>query len=261
MESILTAINCFPVKGLSAQSLPTTTLDIGQPIAGDRRFALARGGVPITISDDAWRNKGHFLQLSRHARLATLVSHFDAESEVLTIYRRDRQVSCGKISEPLGRALIEQFFTAYLSDSISAPPKLIDGKQTSFSDQREGLLSLINLASLHDIERVTGEAIDGQRFRGNLVIDGAAAWAENTWIGQTVHLGDARLTVVEPIERCAAINVNPNNGQRDMNLVRDLERGFGHRHCGVFLRVVQGGKIATKDHLTISAPAPTLSQT
>ncbi len=58
--------------------------------------------------------------------------------------------------------------------------------------------------------------------------------------------------MVEPIERCAAVNVNPEDGQRDMNLVHDLERGFGHRNCGVLLRVIQGGNIAAKDHLQIS---------
>ena len=252
MSIVLKAINCFPVKGLSAQSLASTQLDVDRPIAGDRRFALARGGVAIAASAQTWLNKGHFLQLSRHARLATLVSHFDAESEVLTIFRRDRQVSCGKISEPLGRALIEQFFTAYLSDSISAPPKLLDSIDGWFSDQRDGLLSLINLASLRDIERVTGRAVDPRRFRGNLIIDTAQAWEENSWIGKNIQLGQAQLSVVEPIERCAAVNVNPEDGQRDMNLVHDLERGFGHRNCGVLLRVIQGGNIAAEDHLQIS---------
>jgi MOSC domain-containing protein YiiM len=37
-----------------------------------------------------------------------------------------------------------------------------------------------------------------------------------------------------------------------MNLVHDLERGFGHRNCGVLLRVIQGGNIAAEDHLHIS---------
>ena len=252
MSIVLKTINCFPVKGLSAQSLASTQLDVDRPIAGDRRFALARGGVAIAASAQTWLNKCHFLQLSRHARLATLVSHFDAESEVLTIFRRDRQVSCGKISEPLGRALIEQFFTAYLSDSISAPQKLLDSIDGWFSDQRDGLLSLINLASLRDIERVTGRAVDLRRFRGNLIIDTAQAWEENSWIGKKIQLGQAQLSVVEPIERCAAVNVNPEDGQRDMNLVHDLERGFGHRNCGVLLRVIQGGNIAAEDHLQIS---------
>lgn len=251
MSIKLTAINCFPVKGLSAQSMTSTRLQVDRPIAGDRRFALARGGVAIAASAQTWLSKGHFLQLSRHPRLATLVSNFDTDSEVLTILRRDRQVSRGKISEPLGCALIEQFFTAYLSDSISAPPKLLDGRANWFSDRREGLLSLINLASLRDIERVTGSVIDHNRFRGNLIVESDDAWTENTWAGKKIQLGNTQLTVVEPIERCAAVNVNPQDGQRDMNLLHDLERGFGHRNCGVFLRVTQSGQIAVRDQLQI----------
>ncbi|MGB1007611.1 MAG: MOSC domain-containing protein, partial [Thalassobaculaceae bacterium] len=244
---VIDTINYFPVKGLNAHHLAHTTLRTDRPIANDRRFALTRGGATGTSDPTRWRNKGHFLQLARHPKLAKLTSHFDSEQEVLTIYRQARAVSRGQITDPLGRTLIEGFFTAYLGETLSGPPKLIDGGEISFSDQRTPLISLINAASVRDLERIVDTPLAADRFRGNLVIEGAPPWAELEWLGQTLAINGARLTVVDRIARCAAINVDPSDGRHDGNLLRDLERGFGHRFCGVLLRVVRGGPITRAD--------------
>ena len=247
MGMVIGTINYFPVKGLNAHRLARTTLRADRPSANDRRFALTRGG-PTGANDHArWRNKGHFLQLARHPKLAKLTSHYDDAQEVLTIYRQAHAVSRGQITNPLGRTLIEGFFTAYLGDTLSGPPKLIDGGDISFSDQRTPLISLINAASVRDLERLVDAPLAVDRFRGNLVIEGARPWAELEWVGQTITIKGARLAVIDRIERCAAINVDPTDGHHDGNLLRALEGGFGHRFCGVLLRVVTGGSIAQAD--------------
>ncbi len=47
-----------------------------------------------------------------------------------------------------------------------------------FSDVPEKCLSLINLASLRDLERVVRAPVDPRRFRANICFEGAPAWAE-----------------------------------------------------------------------------------
>ena len=49
--------------------------------------------------------------------------------------------------------------------------------------------------------------------------------------------------MTERIDRCAATNVDPATGLRDLNIPLALRQHYGHIDCGVLLRVVRGGKI------------------
>ena len=59
------------------------------------------------------------------------------------------------------------------------------------------------------------------------------------------------LTVEDRIGRCAATNVDPATGQRDMTVPRDLLRGFGHDDCGIYARVTDGGAVGPGDSVTV----------
>ncbi len=82
------------------------------------------------------------------------------------------------------------------------------------------------------------------RFRANLYVEGWPAWHEFDLLGQTLSIGDARLKVVKRIVRCAATNVEPRTGIRDMEIPHTLMQAFGHMDCGVYAEVVDGGTIA-----------------
>ena len=62
----------------------------------------------------------------------------------------------------------------------------------------------------------------------------------------------ARLRVTKRTERCAATNVDPVTGQRDLAIPRTLMQRLGHADCGVYAEVVTGGRVAEGDAL---APA------
>jgi uncharacterized protein YcbX len=49
--------------------------------------------------------------------------------------------------------------------------------------------------------------------------------------------------------RCAATNVDPDTGIRDLSIPDTLMRSFGHADCGVYGEVVEGGEIAVGDEL------------
>ena len=93
---------------------------------------------------------------------------------------------------------------------------------------------------------------DPARFRANILIDGAPAWAEKTWEGKRLTLGGATLQGVRPIGRCAATEVDPDTAERDINLPLTLRRGFGHIDCGLYADVVEGGSIAVGDALVVA---------
>ena len=81
------------------------------------------------------------------------------------------------------------------------------------------VVSIINLASVASIENLVGAPVDPLRFRANLYVEGWPAWHEFGLLGHALSLGgQARLRVVKRIVRCAATNVEPGTGTRDMTI-------------------------------------------
>ena len=242
------------MKGLSAQRLDSVALSAGVGIPHDRAFAIAQGGAGIDTVTPGWQPKRDLFHLARTARLAMLDTDYDEATGVLTIRRGGRQVARGAITTPTGRMLIEQFLAAFLEDDAVGPPKLLAPDGHMFTHVPEPYVSILNRASLTDLERVTQHPVDVRRFRGNLLLEGLSPWAEADLMGATLSIGgQARIRIEELIERCAATEVNPDTGQRDLNIPLALRRGYGHVSCGVYGRVVAGGRIQVGDPVTIEA--------
>ena len=252
MIATIAKICRHPVKGLNAESLARVALTPGEGLPHDRRFALAHGATRFDTQAPEWRPKTQFLMLMRDEKLAQLRIAFDEATGQLTVYRAGKQVVRGKATEPLGRTLIEQFFAGFMGAAARGAPKLLEAPGHMFTDVPEKCLSLINLASVTDLERVVRAPVDPARFRANLYFEGAPAWAEFDWIGKEIEIGPARLRVTARIDRCAATSVNPVTAARDMNVVKALQRGFGHIDMGVYAEVIGGGEIATGDRVTLA---------
>jgi uncharacterized protein len=120
----------------------------------------------------------------------------------------------------------------------------------SFSDVARKVVSIINLASVAVVEGVIGAPVHPLRFRGNIYVSGWAAWREFDFVGREITVGKrARLRVIKRIVRCAATNVDPDTGIRDLSIPDTLMRCFGHADCGVYAEVVEPGEIAVGDEL------------
>ena len=242
----------YPVKGLTAESLSKAALKPGQGLKSDRRFALTLGTTPNTGPTMAWMPKTAFLSLMKNEKLAKLTASFNDKTGILNIERKERIVAKGNITKPVGRAMIEDFFSAYMRSEAQGRPKLVECEPNStLSDHSNAVISIINLASVYDLERVAGVKINPIRFRANIFTDGILAWDELNWIGRKIQLGSATLKITKCINRCPAINVNPDNGDRDLNLIKNLKRGFKHINMGVFATVIKAGHVAIDDRLKI----------
>jgi uncharacterized protein YcbX len=238
----------YPIKGLNGEVLSEAALTPGHGLPLDRVFALALSTAAVDPLRPTWMPKSHFATLVRHERLAALDAAYEAGRGILAIRRNGRTVARGAVATPIGRAMIEEFFRAYLRNELAAPPRFVGAEDgPMLSDQPEPGLSIIGLASIRDIERVVGAPVDPLRFRANVYLEGTEPWEEFSWIDQDVVLGGARLRVTERIERCAATNVEPGTGNRDLNIPRSLMGGFGHACCGVFAKVVGTGRLAAGD--------------
>ncbi len=110
------------------------------------------------------------------------------------------------------------------------------------------VVSIINLASVAELENAAGAPVHPLRFRGNLYVEGWPAWREFDLMGSEIAVGpSARLKVVKRIVRCAATEVDPDTGIRDLPVPRTLMDTYGHADCGVYAEVIEGGPIATGD--------------
>ena len=255
MAAAIVEIWRYPVKGLAGETLQEVKLSPGETLPHDRRYAIGHGSMEFDPSSPTWLPKTNFLMLMRDEKLAQLGLRFDEADNRLTIQRGGRAVVTARLGEPLGQALIAQFFAAFMGNTVRGAPKLCEAPGHSFSDVDQKVVSLVNVASVRDLERVLRQPVDIRRFRANLVIDGLPPWEEFQWLGQDLIVNGVRLKVTSRISRCAATNVNPESAERDLNIPKALQHGFGHTHMGVYLQVISGGQITIGDHLEPAAEA------
>ena len=240
--------DCFhlplPGEGPVAEPLDRVHVTVGDTLPFDRAWAIENGRSKFDPAAPKHLPKIAFLMLMRNERLAALKTVFDEAARSLTVYRDGAVVAEGRLETSDGRQRLAAFFDGYVAerdaragaDRLRARPCLHRhcGK----------CLSLINLETVRDIERTLGVAVDPLRFRGNLYVDGLPAWAEFDWLGKTVAAGDVAFEAYARIDRCAATNVDPQTGERDLTLPVSLLQAYGHLDCGIYLRVTHGGALA-----------------
>lgn len=241
---VVSALYRYPVKGLSAEELVFCDVKPDEAFPYDRAWAIENGPSRFSNGAKPYLAKTSFLMLMRDARLATLETVFDQQTCSLTIHRAGRPVCRGDLTTKSGRAIIEQFFAAFMEKSLRGPPRIVHTEGHSFSDREEKCVHVANRASIRELENEAGRAIDPIRFRANLIIDGAEPRSELGWIGRTLVIGSARLEVFARTGRCAATNVDPRRGARDMDIPAVIARRWGHTDFGVYARVTAGGRIA-----------------
>ncbi len=130
---------------------------------------------------------------------------------------------------------------------------MLFGEGHSFSDVAKKVVSIINLASVAAVETAAGAPVHPLRFRGNLYVAGWPAWHEFDLLDREIKAGGARLKVVKRIQRCAATEVDPGTGIRDVAVPRTLMDNFGHADCGIYAEVVSAGTIAVADSIKETA--------
>ncbi|MBV8513503.1 MAG: MOSC domain-containing protein [Xanthobacteraceae bacterium] len=240
----------YPVKGLSPEPLDRTTLAPGQTVPLDRAYAIENGASGFDPAAPAYFPKQRFLMLMRNERLARLATRLEEATHTLTIKQDGSTVLQGDLRSASGRTAIEQFFARFCSDELRGPPKILHASGHSFSDLARKVVSIINLASVADLADAIGAPVDPLRFRANLYVDGWPAWREFELLDQELAIGSAvRLRPVKRIVRCAATNVDPSTGVRDLTIPATLMQRYGHADCGIYAEVIAGGPVAAGDSI------------
>ncbi|WP_236793672.1 MOSC domain-containing protein [Amycolatopsis sp. GM8] len=209
----------YPVKSMAGQELAGTDVS-WHGLAGDRRWAFLRDGVP--------RNGFPWFTIRQRAELCRYRPWFADPAEP--------DSSKTFVTTPDGGTyeVIDPALAALLGGGVRAV-KLDRGTFDALP------LSLITTGS--------AGALDVRRFRPNLVID-APAGAEDDWVGSVLRVGGLRLRVDRRDRRCMIVNVDPVTTQRDPEVLRTIARE--RDLClGVYGSTVEPGPVAVGDAVLV----------
>jgi len=248
----------YPIKGLSPERISSASLEPDAHFPGDRLFAIENGPSGFDPAEPVHQPKIKYLMLMRNEVLATLRTRYDDASGDLVIRHGGEEVLRASTVTLEGQDSITAFFESFMPSELRGTPRLLTAPSGyRFMDSRSGFLSIINLASVADLDKRLGVPVDPLRFRGNVMVEGLEPWAELDLAGRELTTASGiKLKVIKRIERCAATNVDPQTGARDLQLPKALMTAFGHVDCGIYCKVLAGGRLAEGERLEIvSAPA------
>lgn len=245
----------YPVKGLSPQAIRHADLAAGGFFPGDRLYAVENGPSGFDSAAPVHLSKVQFLTLMQCAALAEVASRYSDLDHTLTLHRDGEEVR-GDLATAEGRAIIADFLARHLpAEGQRGPLRLLaapDGFR--FTDSQRGFVSIVNLASVAAIEDWMGEPVDPLRFRANLYVEGWLAFAELDLVGRMLAFASGvRLTVTKRIQRCAAVDVDPRSGRRDLHIPRTLLVKLDHADCGIYCEVATSGRIDEGERFLVEA--------
>lgn len=142
----------------------------------------------------------------------------------------------------------------WLDDPDRRPPRDDDGARATFSDGYPLLAT--NEASLDDLnQRLAAEgeeALPMNRFRPNIVVEGAEPWAEDHWT--TLRLPGIELTNAKPCGRCVVTTTDQQTGERKgkqpLKILAKFRLVNQKMLFGVNLTLTDPGTIAVGDEIS-----------
>lgn len=239
-----------PVKGLRLAQ--ADELEIGESGAvGDRAFVVVD------------ENDGALIQTARTPTLVQVAQRWNPRSGELTLRFPDGAEVSGVPTpgKPVttglydGRRVNGRLTSGPHSEALSAhlgrPVRLmaLDRDEVGADDYPVTLMSSASVAAV--AEALAGDVPDPRRFRMTITVEGTGAWEEHGWAGGDVDVGEVRLRIVDPVPRCVVTTRDPENGRRDVPVLRTLAQLRGKKDVtfGVWCEVERPGRVRRGDHV------------
>ncbi len=214
MTGRVLSLHRWPVKSMAGEPVQALRVD-ARGAGGDRTHAVHdvhRGAPRVLTARQAPR------LLAWHASYRTDVDPADPPEPTL----RAPDGSTYAWSDPALADALEQDLGWHgrglrLHRDVAGQQDLADSLLVTFEATRA------------DAERGLGQPIDLRRFRPNLHVElpGAAPWAEHSWEGRRLLVGDTELELLHPCERCVIPTRDPDTQERWAELLRWLHAEHG----------------------------------
>jgi len=214
------AIWRYPVKSLGGQQVPGATIE-PRGITHDRRWMvttptgrfLTRRELPAMAHVHAAPGPDAGLVLS-HRDGASLVVPVPGDAPLVPVRVWRDDVAANDAGETAAQWLSALFGQpvrlVHMPDA--ARRLVVDGEagdHVSFADGFPLLVTVV--ASLDALNHELANPVPMARFRPNLVIEGAPAFAEDGW--QRLRIGDVTLRVAKPCTRCVITTQDVDTGE------------------------------------------------
>lgn len=246
------ALYRYPVKGLMPEPLESVPLTPLATLPFDRAYAIENGPGPFDPANPRHLSKIHFVMLMKNEELATLRTEFDDTTSTLVIAKAGVEIARGDLRTEEGRRQIEDAIARVVTSGLRGRPRIVSSPGHSFSDVAAKCVHIVNSESVQALGTMIGAKVDTRRFRPNLVVGGLKPWSELDLVGRKIRIsGGTVLQVFKRTERCAATNVDPETGVRDMKIPSFLSKTLGHSDFGVYARVIDGGSVHLGDTFEI----------
>ena len=246
----------YPIKGLKAQSLSSVALTKGQGFPLDRAFGFALPESGFDPKNPKPLPKTKFVMLAKNEGLALLDTHFDQETQILSIKVAEK-TQCFDISINRGRKDASSFISDQLGLLRDKKPTLYSAEPHKFTDvsvispEMMNSVSLINIDSVEFFSESIGNFVDPGRFRCNILFTGMEPLRELGLVGKQIRIGEVEMEVVLRTKRCAATEVNLISGERDLNIPALLKKHYGHSDMGIYAEVKNNGTINEGDEIIL----------
>lgn len=220
----LTGIYIYPVKSLRGIRLSEGALVNGR-LEGDRNWVVVDSGGRFMHMRDyrqmarveaAITTRGITLSTRGLSELEVARPNFDAvTADDITLVRLWRR------SAPVTHVSLEA--DAWLTAALGVPCRLmafvsdamafnVPSYEVHSSLQDATPFHLTTEESLADLNGRMAAPIPMNRFRPNLVVRGAAPYAEDGW--KTIAIGETTLRWIKPCTRCVATTTDQESGER-----------------------------------------------
>jgi len=109
----------------------------------------------------------------------------------------------------------------YMPDDVQRPVSPARARPADIVSFADGYpMLLVSQASLDELNGRLPVPVSVERFRPNLVVEGARPYAEDDW--RRLVAGGVPFRVAKPCDRCAVVNVDPETGERETEPLRTL---------------------------------------
>lgn len=259
------SLHLYPVKSLRGYAAGSVDVE-PCGFAGDRRWMVVQpdGGfltqreLPAMATIEARaKHAGVILMAEGQPSLNVPVPPPSGERREVQVWRdRVPALDAGPeaaawLSARLGLAV----GLVFLDDTRARPVDQLYGQpedRVAFGDGFPVLLA--NTASLAALNAALPNPIPMTRFRPNLVVEGAAPWAEDGW--QRIRIGTAVFRVAKPCARCVVTTVDQMTGDRPdkaepLRTLGRIRRAVGGVMFGQNLIPDVPGRIAVGDPVEV----------
>ena len=218
----------YPVKSMAGVHLDHVGLG-WHGLNGDRRFAVRRladqSGFP-------WLTASRLPELLLYKPIGEAEVDKDLPTHVRTPDGAELKLESEDLRNELSRR-------------HGSPVQLMQLKHGIFD---EAAVSLINTATIREVEREADRRLEVLRFRPNILIEshGAEPFAEDQWVGKTLRFGTDRngpaVSITTRDLRCVMIDLDPETAEADSRVMKAAVR-LNANHAGVYATVTCSGEL------------------